>query len=101
MVFILNGTKIICLIDLLILLVKDKSILKYKNEFDQDLYLLASKYGDLDIMEYLEEHHNWDIHVKDFLNYDAYLTACKHGQLETMIYLEKKHNWDILFKLFM
>ena len=63
MVFTINNTKINRLTDLLKLLVKDKSILKYKNEFDQDLYLLASKIGNIDIMEYLKEFHNWDIQV--------------------------------------
>ena len=98
MKFTINNTKINCLTDLLKLLIKDESILKYKNEFDQDLYLLASKIGNIDIMEYLEEYHNWDIYVKDFLNYDAYLFACKYGQLEIMKYLEKKHKWDVYVK---
>ena len=37
-----------------------------------DAYLLASIYGHLEIMKYLEKEHNWDIHVKNNYGNDAY-----------------------------
>ena len=36
-----------------------------KNKSGEDAYLLASCYGQLEIMKYLEKEHNWDIYVKN------------------------------------
>jgi len=45
----------------------------YKNNDDNDAYLLASLYGHLEIMKYLEKEHNCDIHVKNECGEDTYL----------------------------
>ena len=70
----------------------------FEGEQDKDAYLLASINGHLEIMKYLENEHNWNIHVKDIYGNDAYLISCKSGNLEIMKYLENKHNWDIHIK---
>ena len=49
-------------------------------------------------MKYLENEHNWDIHVKNIDGNDAYIFASLTGHLEIMKYLEKEHNWDIYVK---
>ena len=66
-----------------------------KNNDGNDVYLVASIYGKLEIMKYLEKEHNWDINVKDKYGNDAYLLASLNGHLEIMKHLEKEHNWDI------
>ncbi len=72
--------------------------MEFKNFCDSDVYLLASMNGHLEIMKYLENEHNWDIHIKNNFDNDAYLTASWTGHLEIMKYLEKEHNWDIHIK---
>ena len=73
-------------------LIKDKTILDYTY---MDIYLIACQHNHLDIMKYLENEHNWDIHVKDNVGRDAYLIASEYNYLEIMKYLENEHNWDI------
>ena len=87
--------KISSLIDFLKAIIKDKTILKLKDEYYGDAYLLASYFGQLEIMKYLEKEHNWDIHVKNNYGTNAYLKASSRGHLEIMKYLEKEHNCDI------
>ena len=70
----------------------------YRDINGLDYYLLASIDGHLEIMKYLENEHNWNIHVKSNTCYDAYLCASYHGHLEIMKYLENEHNWDIHVK---
>ena len=84
--------------DFLQAIIKDRTILKYKNTLGYDAYLLASWNKHLEIMKYLEKEHNWDIHVKNEDGDDAYLLASQNGQLEIMKYLEEEHNWDIHVK---
>ena len=84
--------------DFLAILVKDKTILEYKTKNNNDVYLLASLNGYLELMKYLEKEHNWDVHVKNNGGDDAYLFASFSGHLEIMKYLEKEHNWDIYVK---
>ena len=52
-----------------------------KNNDGYDAYLIASIYGHLEIMKYLENEHNWDIHVKNNNGEDAYLLASSYGYL--------------------
>ena len=96
--FYIKNFKISSLTDFLKAIIKNKTILEYKNNYDYDAYLLASCYGHLEIMKYLENEYNWDIHVKSKYGYDAYLLASLNGNLEIMKYLEKEHNWDIHVK---
>ena len=53
-----------------------------KNKYGSDAYLYASCGGYLEIMKYLENEHNWDIHVKNKNGCDAYLFASCGGYLE-------------------
>ena len=55
--------------------------LEFKSNFGDDAYLLASLFGNLEIMKYLENEHNWDIHVKNIQGNDAYLIAYFGGSL--------------------
>jgi len=96
-------------------------IKEFKDEKNNDSYLIASKggnlevmkylekehnwsthvkniYGCLEIMKYLEKEHNWPLNVKDIYRDDAYLLASFNGRLKIMEYLEKEHNWDIHVK---
>ena len=65
------------------------NIKEFKDEENNDSYLIASSSG------YLEKEHNWDIHNKNDNGYDAYLLASCNGCLKIMKYLEKEHNWSI------
>ena len=96
--FTIKNFEISSLNDFLKAIIKDKTILEYKNFYGSDAYLLASRYGHLEIMKYLEKEHNWDIHVKNKNGYNAYLLASLNGHLEIMKYLENEHNWDIHVK---
>ena len=93
--FTIKNFEISSLNDFLKAIIRDKTILEYKNIFGMDVYLYASKYGHLEIMKYLEKEHNWDIHVKNDGGQVAYLLASVYGRLEIMKYLEKEYNWDI------
>ena len=96
--FTIKNFKISSLDDFLKAIIKDKTILEYKNFYGLDAYLLASCYDHLDIMKYLEKEHNWDVHVKNNDGNDAYLLASLIGHLEIMKYLENEHNWDVHVK---
>ena len=52
------------------------------------MLIYISYKGYLEIMKYLENEHNWDIHVKNNNGDDAYLLASCNGNLEIMKYLE-------------
>jgi sulfur relay (sulfurtransferase) DsrC/TusE family protein len=53
-------------------------------------YLLASMFGNIEVMKYLEKEHNWDIEYEN-----PYLIAYEIGQVETMRYFEKEKNWNV------
>ncbi len=63
--------------DFLKAIIKDKTILEYKNMDGNDIYLIASYYGHLEIMKYLENEHNWNIHVKNKKGKYAYVLGNK------------------------
>ena len=96
--FTIKNFEISSLNDFLKAIIKDKTILEFKDVYGSDAYLLASCYGHLEIMKYLENEHNWDIHVKDDYGNDAYLLAAINGHLEIMKYLENEHNWDMFVR---
>ncbi len=96
--FKIKNFEISSLNDFLKAIIKDNTFLEYKNNDGYDAYLFASYNGHLDIMKYLENEHNWDIHVKNKRNDDAYLLASWYGHLKIMKYLENEHNWDIHVK---
>jgi len=96
--FTIKNFEISSLNDFLKAIIKDKTILEYKNMDGNDIYLIASYYGHLEIMKYLEKEHNWDINVKNNFGNNAYLLASFNGHLKIMKYLENEHNWDIHIK---
>ena len=68
----------------------------HKTDYESnDFYLLAAKYGHLDIMKYLENEHEWDVNTKNIFKDDAYLLATEGGHIHIMKYLQNKHNWNI------
>ena len=85
--FKIKNYEISSLIDFLQVLVKDKSILEYKNLSGNDVYQLSSYYGNLEIMKYLEKEHNWNIHVKDNYGNDAYIFSSCGGPLSPFSFL--------------
>ena len=70
--FKIKNFEISSLNDFLKAIIKDKTILQFKNNIGNDAYLLASFFDNLEIMKYLENEHNWDIHVKNIDGNDAY-----------------------------
>ncbi len=70
--FTIKNFEISSLNDFLKAIIKDKTILEYKNMDGNDIYLIASYYGHLEIMKYLEKVHNCDIHVRNNKGFDAY-----------------------------
>ncbi len=74
--------------DFLKAIIKDKTILQFADN-GNDAYLLASYNGRLDIMKYLENEHNWDIHVKNKSGYDAYDYANDYANYEIKKHLDE------------
>lgn len=86
------------LIDLLKAIIKDKTILEYKDRKGNDLYLLLSFFGHPEIMEFLKKEINWDIYVKNSKGCNAFLLAAFNGCLNVIKYLLNEHNLDIHVK---
>ena len=70
--FEVKNFEISSLNDFLKAIIKDKTILEYKNIYGNDAYILASMGGELEIMKYLENEHNWDIYTRNNNRNDAY-----------------------------
>ena len=107
--FTIKNFKISSLNDFLKAIIKDRTILQFRNIYGSDVYLIASRKGHLEIMKYLEKEHNWNIHVKNDYREDAYQYANdkikkhlddlykkekeeKDSNLEEQLKLEKEKN---------
>ncbi len=61
--FTIKGFTISSLNDFLQALVKDITISTHVNAFGNDAYLLASAYGHLEIMKYLDNEHEHNVYI--------------------------------------
>ena len=75
-------------------LVNDMDIIKNCENVGSDSYLNAASSGHVNIMEYLESRHNWNVHTTNSNINDAYLIAVFYGHINVMEYLETKYNCD-------
>lgn len=72
-----------------------KHVVKTINDKNgNDLYLLAVSEGNVDIMKYLEEEHNWNILVVNKKERNAYILAAGSNRINVLKYLEGKHDWE-------
>ena len=62
----------------------------YVNLDGENIYLLASRHGHLEIMKYIEKLYNVDVLLKNIHGENAYLLACACGHLEIVKYLDDK-----------
>jgi ankyrin repeat protein len=66
-----------------------------KSNDDENIYLFASRVGQLEIMKFLEEI-GFDIHITSKSNYNAFLIAIYDNHLDVIKYLlEEKKGFDI------
>ena len=96
--FEIKGFIISSLNDFLKAIIKDKTILEFKNCHGMDVYLLASYCHHLDIMKYLENEHNWDVTVANNEGENAFILAAELKDIEVMKHLVEKHNINIHFR---
>ena len=87
--FKIKNFEISSLNDFLKAIIKDKTILQFKNIDGYDVYLLAAINGHLEIMKYLENEHNWDMFVRNKYDENAFGFALKYYHLEIGKHLNK------------
>ena len=98
--FIIKNFKISSLNDFLKTVNKDKTILEYKDNDYNDVYLIACINGHLEIMKYLEKKYNWNTFISNNYEQDAFLIAVKFFHYEILKYIKKKLGCGIVHYLY-
>lgn len=90
--FEIKNFKISSLKDFLKAIIKDETILEFRDSDGNDVFLLASYLGHLDILKYLLKEFYWDINVTNYYGNDAHFLAAAGSQIEICDYIKNINN---------
>lgn len=90
--FEIKNFKISSLKDFLKAIIKDETILEFRDSDGNDVFLLGSYFGHLDNLKFLLKEFNWDINVTNYYGNDAHFLAAAGSEIEICEYIKNKNN---------